>query len=230
MTLGQRAMVAAKILFLKNKTQEELSKAVKIARPTIAKASTVLEYGKDLVDQVIDGTMPLNKAYEDALARKRKAGSLETRLNNLRENAPDLAAQVVDGTLALGEAQAAWHARTVMTAQSREGAQSIKSACAEKGENRGEFSRAPLRSYSGGFPGQKWPKRRRTLYLSGCARVSAPRLPGNTPFNPESLCKYKGENSQRSLLNAKQQLVRLFRIPIFNPTFLSPCFCQNSPD
>ena len=73
MTLGQRAMVAAKILFLKNKTQEELSKAVKIARPTIAKASTVLEYGKDLVDQVIDGTMPLSKAYDDALARKRKA-------------------------------------------------------------------------------------------------------------------------------------------------------------
>jgi hypothetical protein len=44
------------------------------------------------------------------------------------------------------------------------------------------------------------------------------------------LCKYKGKNSQRNLLNAKQQLVRLFRIPIFNPTFLSPCFCQNLPD
>ena len=52
------------------------------------------------------------------------------------------------------------------------GAQSIKSACAEKKAETGANSLShPLRSYSEAFPSRKWPKGRRTLYLSSCAKV-----------------------------------------------------------
>jgi hypothetical protein len=52
-------------------------------------ATTILEYGKDLVDQVIDGTMPLNKAYEEAQRRKKELQSDEAKLARL-QNRPVL--------------------------------------------------------------------------------------------------------------------------------------------
>lgn len=111
MTKGQRAMVAAKILFLKNKKQEDIATETGAARPSIAKAVVVLEYARDLAPEVISGAKGLNEAYAEAQKRKEDQQSDQAKLARLRESASDLADQVVEEKLTLAEATAALNAR-----------------------------------------------------------------------------------------------------------------------
>ena len=82
-------MVAAKIRSVTEHSVRGAAKIANVGSGKIGEATTILEYGKDLVDQVIDGTMPLNKAYEEAQRRKKELQSDEAQLARL-QNRPVL--------------------------------------------------------------------------------------------------------------------------------------------
>jgi hypothetical protein len=62
MKLGQRAMIAAKVRVLNTQSTRATAKQVGVAQTYIAHASVVLQYGPDIADEVIAGSMPLNEA------------------------------------------------------------------------------------------------------------------------------------------------------------------------
>ena len=101
MKQGQRAMVAAKIRFLKNHSTRIAAKISNTAQAQVAYAVMVLEYAPDLADSVIAGNTPLNEAYEEAQKRKKELQSDEAKLAALNKHAPDLASQVAEETLSL---------------------------------------------------------------------------------------------------------------------------------
>jgi hypothetical protein len=80
---------AAKIRSVTEHSVRGAAKIANVGSGKIGEATTILEYGKDLVDQVIAGTMPLNKAYEKAQRRKKELQSDEAQLARL-QNRPVL--------------------------------------------------------------------------------------------------------------------------------------------
>ena len=80
---------AAKIRSVTEHSVRGAAKIANVGSGKIGEATTILKYGKDLVDQVIDGTMPLNKAYEEAQRRKKELQSDEAKLARL-QNRPVL--------------------------------------------------------------------------------------------------------------------------------------------
>ncbi len=112
MTKGQRAMAVARVLETNQVSQRKAADSLRIKQPMLAKASIVLRYAPDLADQVRNGFLSLDKAYEEARIRKGQADSYESRFNALKAAAPDLADLVIDGQLQLEEAQEARNRHT----------------------------------------------------------------------------------------------------------------------
>jgi hypothetical protein len=73
----------------------------------ISRARTVLSHAPDLASSVLAGTLSIDNAFEEALIRKGRAETHESRFNALKEAAPELAELVVEGQLNLEEAEAA---------------------------------------------------------------------------------------------------------------------------
>lgn len=97
MSKGSLAMVAAKAIFLRNKTQVEMAQAWGITQAKISIAGIVQEYAPELVDAVIAGAS-LNDAYEFAHARKVEAENAaqteQDRLDQLDKDAEKRQRQV----------------------------------------------------------------------------------------------------------------------------------------
>jgi hypothetical protein len=106
MSKGQRAMVVARLLISSNLTQQAASKQLNVSQQRISFASVVLKHASDLADSVVNGSLSLDKAYEEARIRKGRADTHEARFNALKEAAPDLAERVVEEKLSLEEAEA----------------------------------------------------------------------------------------------------------------------------
>jgi hypothetical protein len=79
-------------------------------REYISRARAVLDHA-DLADSVINGSISLDNAYDEARIRKGRAETYEARFDALKATAPDLADMVTDGSLNLEEAQAAYDQR-----------------------------------------------------------------------------------------------------------------------
>lgn len=107
MTKGQRAMAVAKICLETKQPVREAAKQSGLKDNRVFYASTILRHAPDLADRVINGLIPLDKAYEEARLRKSQSDSYESRFNALKADAPDLADLVVEGQLTFEEAQAA---------------------------------------------------------------------------------------------------------------------------
>jgi ParB-like chromosome segregation protein Spo0J len=103
---GQRAIIVAKV---RSETEHPIRQDAAlfgVSTARISTATTVLEYGADLAEQVIYGTLGLDAAYAIARQRKAEAQALQTQLDELHAEAPDLAEQVTQGDLTLPQALA----------------------------------------------------------------------------------------------------------------------------
>jgi ParB/RepB/Spo0J family partition protein len=103
LTKGQIAMIAARALFVSNNGQADAAKATGVSQARIGYAATVIEFAPDLVDAVVAGAKPLDKAYDEARDRKKAAATDEARFDRLP---PDLADMVRDERASLDEAEA----------------------------------------------------------------------------------------------------------------------------
>jgi hypothetical protein len=111
MTKGQRAMVIAKICFETKQSVRNGAKQSGLTAGRLGYAMTVINHAPDLANHVLDGSLSLDKAYEEARIRKGQADTYESRFLSLKAAAPDLADRVTDGQLNLAEAQAAYEER-----------------------------------------------------------------------------------------------------------------------
>ncbi len=107
LTKGQKAMIAASIIFATNTDQIEAANAAGVSQSRIAYASTVLSHAPELVAAVVDGKRTLDDAYKVAKANKAASEKEAEVLAQLEADAPDLAEKVGAGDLTLGEAKAA---------------------------------------------------------------------------------------------------------------------------
>src|SRR4029077_2957874 len=111
---SQRAMIAVKARAFSARSEKirspnflslgSLAQMVGVAEPTLAEASTILEYAPEHADVIIKGGMAFEKALEDARDRKAAAQSKEAQMNRLRKEAADLADLVIEERMALPEA------------------------------------------------------------------------------------------------------------------------------
>jgi ParB-like chromosome segregation protein Spo0J len=101
---GQKALVMARAEY-KNYTEAKISKQY------VSWARTVDLHAPDLAARVLEGTMPLSDAYEEARERKREAEEAKVKLDRLRVGAPDLLSLVDDERMSLDNAVAALNAR-----------------------------------------------------------------------------------------------------------------------
>lgn len=116
-TQGQRAMAVARTCFETKHSQRFAAEAAGIPHGPVGKATTVLQFAGDLVDQVLDGSLGLDKAYDQAKARKADAESYASKLARLTDDAPDLAAKVRSGDLDLPDAIGAHRERVAEVAR-----------------------------------------------------------------------------------------------------------------
>jgi ParB-like chromosome segregation protein Spo0J len=73
MTKSQRAIVVATLLETSKVPQQVASKQSGLSQQRISQARTVLHHAPDLADQVLNGSLPLDKAYEEVRIRKGRA-------------------------------------------------------------------------------------------------------------------------------------------------------------
>jgi hypothetical protein len=113
LTKSQRAMAVARIYPQpKRGMHSELrSSTGEFDKALISRARTVLSHAPDLASSVLAGTLSIDNAFEEALIRKGRAETHESRFNALKEAAPELAELVVEGQLNLEEAEAAYDER-----------------------------------------------------------------------------------------------------------------------
>jgi hypothetical protein len=64
MKLGQRAMIAAKVVILNITSGREAAKIARASEQYVSHAKLVIKYASDQVDAVISGAIALNDAYE----------------------------------------------------------------------------------------------------------------------------------------------------------------------
>jgi hypothetical protein len=84
---GQRAMAVAKIYPDRTpRGQSSVSEGITYER--VSSARTVLRHAPDLADQVIAGSLSLDKAYEEARLRKGQADTYEARFQSLKPRRP----------------------------------------------------------------------------------------------------------------------------------------------
>jgi uncharacterized protein DUF4326/ParB-like nuclease family protein len=109
LTRGQRAMTVIKVFATKTShgDNRKISGLVGVSEADLSKARVVLHHASDLANSVINGTLFLDNAYEEARIRKGRAETHESRFESLKAAAPDLAEMVVEGRLSLEEAEAA---------------------------------------------------------------------------------------------------------------------------
>ena len=108
---GQRAMAAVVAGLNTKYSTRDVGEIVQTSQGYTSRAAVVHEHAKDLVGQVMAGTLALNDAYEQAKRRKEEAESAEeraerdrNRLAAIQVDAPDLAELVAEGRMKLGEA------------------------------------------------------------------------------------------------------------------------------
>lgn len=111
MTKGQRAIVVAKICLETKQPIRDAAKQSGLKDNCVAYASTILHHAPDLADQVINGSLSLDKAYEEAKIRKGQVDLYDYRFNLVKRDGPDLAELVIEGQLTLEEAEAALRER-----------------------------------------------------------------------------------------------------------------------
>jgi hypothetical protein len=109
LTKGQQAMVVAKVT--RNLSARQVAEEANQNRERIRQARFVLCYGPELAESVINGSISLDNAYEEARIRKGRSETHESRFNALKAAAPDLADLVVEDKLTLEEAQVAYDER-----------------------------------------------------------------------------------------------------------------------
>jgi hypothetical protein len=86
-------------------TQRQLAGQNSLSKGLIGNAAVVLKHAPDLADSVLNGSISLDNAYEEARIRKGRAETYESRFNALKAAAPGLAEMVTDGPLNLEEAK-----------------------------------------------------------------------------------------------------------------------------
>jgi hypothetical protein len=109
LTKGQQAVLVAKIYPEPEKGGRNKNAVIttEFSSGLLSHARTVLRHAPDLAEHVINGSLSLDKAYEEARIRKGRADTHEARFNALKAAASDLAELVVEGQLNLEEAEAA---------------------------------------------------------------------------------------------------------------------------
>lgn len=70
MTKGQRAMVVAKMRPFSGQPLRQPSGQNNLSRGLVGNATVVLKHAPDLAEQVINGSLSLDNAYEEARIRK----------------------------------------------------------------------------------------------------------------------------------------------------------------
>lgn len=118
LSVSQRAMLAALSIPLSNEAlpkrpgvQKEAAEQAGVKKQKISWAMAVRKWAPLSVENVISGTISLDKAYEEALGQKKAAESDEAKMTKLTKAAADLADQVSEGKLTLAEAMGALDAR-----------------------------------------------------------------------------------------------------------------------
>jgi hypothetical protein len=89
MTKGQRAMVVAKICFETKQSVRDGAKQSGTSASRLGYATAVINHAPDLADSVINGSISLDNAYEEARLRKGRAETHESRFESLKAVAPD---------------------------------------------------------------------------------------------------------------------------------------------
>lgn len=94
-------MIVAKTKAVLKKDTRSAAAEAGISRARVGYASVVLTHAPDLAESVISGSLPLDKVYAEARARKLAAESTEGRMKRLRDTAPDFADLVVEERMTL---------------------------------------------------------------------------------------------------------------------------------
>jgi hypothetical protein len=101
MSKGQRSLVTAKLkpetTMGRKSDVKKLANNFGVSAEYLRQARFVLRYASDLGDSVLNGSISLEHAYEEARIRKGRADTYESRFNALKAAAPDLAEIVTDG-------------------------------------------------------------------------------------------------------------------------------------
>jgi hypothetical protein len=121
LTKGQQAVLVAKIYPEPEKGGRNKNAVIttEFSSGLLSHARTVLRHAPDLAEHVINGSLSLDKAYEEARIRKGRADTHEARFNALKATAPDLAEMVVEEKLSLEEAEAAERERAERTRRNK---------------------------------------------------------------------------------------------------------------
>jgi ParB/Sulfiredoxin domain len=126
MTKGQLAMVAVKSESLETNdsfrrgTVQRLSNLSGVSHSRISQALLVFQYAAELMDQVINGALSLDDAYDEAKQRQAEADSAEKQMKRLRSEANDLADLVTEERMKLPEAWAVVRERKAQRRQQQE--------------------------------------------------------------------------------------------------------------
>lgn len=122
---GQAAMAMAMVSnFLETKKFGDgqiTARVIGVSGARLSQAILVSTHASELGDQVLAGALSLDKAYDEAKARKKGADTAESEWATLQGNAPDLALQVTEETLTLAEAIGAYKARDRKAREHKEG-------------------------------------------------------------------------------------------------------------
>lgn len=120
LTAGKRAIIAARASKLEGLRGSDIARALRISESRVSEARTIVDYAEDLVDRVLDGTMPLIDAYREAQERRTLAEAAKAAKVRIRDEDPDLLALVEDGRLSVDDAMATLDARETKARQEAE--------------------------------------------------------------------------------------------------------------
>jgi hypothetical protein len=149
MTKGQRAMAVAMIYPEKRQGKKTSLQKNDVSGSSVRKARTVLEVLPELAEQVRDGAVSLNEAYEKAQFERRASETAEKSLQLLGEFAPDLADLVSEERMKFGEAFEAYEQR-------KEGERNQREAIYAHMKKRGSGQRRQLISQFVGRTGERY--------------------------------------------------------------------------
>lgn len=125
LTKGQQAMIAAKAGAVCGKPLSKVAEQTGTSKARVVYAKVVIDFAPELVDSVVAGATPLDKAYETAKQRKQDGAGDTAKLAQVREFSPDLADKVTDEELTLQAALTEVRERQAAQKRTRETAGNV---------------------------------------------------------------------------------------------------------
>jgi hypothetical protein len=115
---------------------QHVASALRVSKSKISEAVVIVQYARDLAEQVIAGGYAFSRALETAYERRTESESLKSKMNRLIADAEDLAELVDECRMDVDEALAALDAREEKTRQEAEAARREAAARASEEELR----------------------------------------------------------------------------------------------